>query len=125
MEDTDYEILGKCEPEFAEVQKVFAHFYKAGIDERSQLCVFVGDQCVVDLYGKPKSDQVFTADHTTCIFSSGKSIGAILMALLFEAGKFAYEDPVCKHWPEFAQNGKEAITIADVLRHEAGLPQFD
>lgn len=28
---------------------------------------------------------------------------------------------VSKHWPEFAQNGKEGIRICDVLRHEAGL----
>ena len=33
-----------------------------------------------------------------------------------------YEDKVSKHWPEFGQNGKEEVTIADVLRHEAGLP---
>ena len=33
-----------------------------------------------------------------------------------------YEDKVCQHWPEFGQNGKEEVTIADVLRHEAGLP---
>ena len=31
-----------------------------------------------------------------------------------------------KHWPEFGkQAGKEEITVADVMRHECGLPQFD
>lgn len=35
-----------------------------------------------------------------------------------------YEDTVAKHWPEFAQNGKENIKIEDVLRHDAGLFKF-
>jgi CubicO group peptidase (beta-lactamase class C family) len=29
---------------------------------------------------------------------------------------------VVKHWPEFGRHGKEELTVADVLRHEAGLP---
>lgn len=35
-----------------------------------------------------------------------------------------YDDPVSKHWPEFAQNGKESVTIAQVCRHEAGLQKL-
>ena len=35
-----------------------------------------------------------------------------------------YEDKVAKHWPEFAQNGKADMTIADVLRHDAGMASF-
>ena len=37
---------------------------------------------------------------------------------------FKYEDVVAKHWSEFAQNGKEHVTIADVFRHQAGLAWF-
>ena len=29
-----------------------------------------------------------------------------------------------RHWPEFGQNGKGAVKIEDVLRHESGLPFF-
>ena len=35
-----------------------------------------------------------------------------------------YQDPVCQHWPEFCSSDDQAkaqLTIADVLRHEAGL----
>ena len=32
-----------------------------------------------------------------------------------------YEDTVAKHWPEFAQHGKENIRIEDVLRHDSKL----
>ena len=33
--------------------------------------------------------------------------------------------PVAKYWPEFAANGKDAITVRQVLSHQAGLPLVD
>ena len=35
-----------------------------------------------------------------------------------------YTDKVSQHWPQFGQHDKSDLTIADVLRHEAGLPVF-
>ena len=35
-----------------------------------------------------------------------------------------YDEPITKYWPEFVENGKGKITLADVLRHEAGLSDF-
>ena len=43
------------------------------------------------------------------------------MAILYGKGLFKYEDNISKHWPEFAQNGKENVTISDVFRHQSGL----
>ena len=43
------------------------------------------------------------------------------MGLMHDQGRLQYDERVCAYWPEFAQNGKEHITVADVLRHEAGL----
>jgi len=40
---------------------------------------------------------------------------------LVEEGKLDLEDPICKHWPEFKINGKERITVRDVLTHYSGL----
>ena len=50
------------------------------------------------------------------IFSSGKSIESIIMAMQHDKGIFDYEDKISKHWPEFGQNGKENIKICDVFR---------
>ena len=41
---------------------------------------------------------------------------------LFEQGKFRFNDPVAKYLPEFAANGKEDITIRQLLTHYSGLP---
>ena len=42
---------------------------------------------------------------------------------LWEQGKFRMSDPVTKYLPEFAQNGKQDITIRQLLVHYSGLPE--
>ena len=45
---------------------------------------------------------------------------------LMELGKVRLNDPVAKYLPEFAQNGKEDITIRQLLTHYSGLaPDID
>jgi CubicO group peptidase (beta-lactamase class C family) len=36
-----------------------------------------------------------------------------------------YDQPVCKYWPEFAQQGKERVTVRQLLAHQAGLFAID
>ena len=55
------------------------------------------------------------------MFSSGKSITAIVAALMVDRGLLDYDEKVCAYWPEFGQNGKDEITVAEILRHEGGL----
>jgi CubicO group peptidase (beta-lactamase class C family) len=57
-------------------------------------------------------------------FSTSKGIVATLLHVLADRGLLDYDDPVAKHWPEFAQGGKQAITVRQVLSHRAGLPQI-
>ena len=66
----------------------------------------------------------FGLDTCQAIYSSGKSVASILMAKMVDEGKMQYQDQVGKHWKEFVQNGKEQITVEDVLRHESGLQKF-
>src|SRR5208283_900103 len=42
---------------------------------------------------------------------------------LWEQGKFRMNDPVSKYLPEFGQNGKEDISIRQLLVHYSGLPE--
>ena len=119
-------VQGDVQPGYEEVMKKFEQNFVKGIDKNSQLCVYVGDQKVVDVWGEtPTSSQVYTPDKVTTIWSAGKSLGAIMMAIMRDQGKIEYDEKVSKYWPEFAQNGKENITVADVLRHEGGLDKFD
>ena len=56
------------------------------------------------------------------IYSASKPFAALLVHLLAERGQLKLDDPVAKYWPEFAQNGKESITIRHALQHRAGIP---
>ena len=66
----------------------------------------------------------YNLDTVQSVFSSGKSVAAILCGIMVDQGRIQYEEPVCKYWPEFAQNGKSNITLEQVLRHEAGLQKL-
>jgi uncharacterized protein YbbC (DUF1343 family)/CubicO group peptidase (beta-lactamase class C family) len=46
---------------------------------------------------------------------------ATSVMLLVEAGKLRISDRVAMHIPEFAQNGKEQITLEQLLTHQSGL----
>jgi SSS family transporter len=41
----------------------------------------------------------------------------------YEAGKLQFDDPISKYLPEFVANGKEKVTIRELLTHYSGLPE--
>ena len=88
------------------------------------MCVYVGEEKVVDLVGRVDPNNGFNADSLTNVFSSTKSFTAIMIAMAKDSGLLDYGDKISKHWPEFGQGGKEDITVADLMRHEAGLANF-
>jgi uncharacterized protein YbbC (DUF1343 family) len=62
-------------------------------------------------------DTVFDlASLTKCIAT------ATSVMQLVEDGRIRLNDPVASYLPEFAQNGKQGITIRDLLTHYSGLP---
>ena len=64
---------------------------------------------------KPKKvpmtiDTIFDIASLTKVIATSTAV-----AQLVEMGKLNLEDPVAKYWPEFKVNGKEAITVRDLL----------
>jgi CubicO group peptidase (beta-lactamase class C family) len=57
--------------------------------------------------------------------SSTKGLAAMTLALASSRGWLDYDAPVARYWPEFAENGKAAITVRQILGHEAGLVVLD
>ena len=76
-------------------------------DKNVQLCIYVGEERVVDLWAN-SGDDTFSADSLVNVFSSGKSVESILMAALVEQGLLDFTQPVSTYWPEFVGNGKDA-----------------
>jgi CubicO group peptidase (beta-lactamase class C family) len=63
-----------------------------------------------------------TDDTLYSIFSSTKAVVAVAVWLLFEEGLLKLDERVAAIIPEFGTNGKEAVTVEQVLLHTAGFP---
>ncbi|MCG6550805.1 MAG: DUF1343 domain-containing protein [Candidatus Magnetominusculus sp. LBB02] len=61
-------------------------------------------------------DTIFDMSSLTKVMATAPAV-----LQLIEQGRVGLEDPVSKYWPEFTANGKEAITIRQLLTHYSGL----
>ena len=120
----DVEINGTVSPGFESVKEMFISNFNSGREESAQLCVYVGDEKVIDLWASTTNSN-YTADTLTNVFSSTKSLTAIAMATLYDKGILKYDSKIPEYWPEFAENGKDQVTVADLMRHQAGLAKLD
>jgi CubicO group peptidase (beta-lactamase class C family) len=81
---------------------------------------------VVDLWGglaDPEDPRRrWKEDTLQVIFSGTKGLVATCLLMLIDRGALALEDRVCTHWPEFAANGKQEITVAQLVSHRARMP---
>lgn len=63
-----------------------------------------------------------TLDSRYCLYSATKAIVATAFWTLMSDGLVDVNAPVAAYLPEFAANGKEAVTVAHVLLHTGGFP---
>ena len=120
-----FQAEGFVAPGFESVKEMFENNFSRGAEESCQLCVYVGEEMVVDLWCSKRTDTNYSGDTLTNVFSSTKSLTAIAMAALVDKGLINYSDKIASHWEEFGQNDKGELTIADLMRHEAGLATFE
>ncbi len=117
-------VQGGVKPGFEPVRALYEQEMRTMAEEHTQLCVYYRGERVVDLWAAPADDAAFSPDSLVNVFSSGKSLESIAIAYLVGRGLLDYAAPVASYWPEFAANGKGALTVADVLRHEGGMAVF-
>jgi CubicO group peptidase (beta-lactamase class C family) len=118
-------VHGSVAPGFEPVKQLFEQQMNVMAERGAQLCVYHRGQEVVDLWADATGEGDFSADSLVNVFSSGKSLEAIAVAHLVDKGLVRYETKIADYWPEFGANGKEGVTVADLMRHEAGLANFD
>lgn len=125
------EIHGHCPDPFAAVRDAFAaNFTDApeGLNEQAaRFSVCRDGEVVIDLWaGHADGARTvpFTADTLVPVFSTGKAVMALLIATCVERGLLDYDQPVAEVWPAFGQAGKAAVTVAQLMSHQAGLPGF-
>jgi CubicO group peptidase (beta-lactamase class C family) len=121
------EISGLCLEDFAPVRDAFADSFEAGAELGAGFSLVLDGELVIDLTGgfaDRKRERPFGPDTLTPLFSTTKALAALMVARLVDQGRLSYDQTVASLWPEFAQAGKAAITVGEVLSHQAGLPGF-
>lgn len=127
---TQLRIDGQVAPGFEKVRDTFAANFARGDfyqDVGASLCVYRAGKMIVDLWGGYRDaaqTSPWARDTLINVWSTSKGITALAVAQLVDRKLISYGDPVAKYWPEFAQNGKGAITVAQLLSHQGGLPGF-
>ena len=53
--------------------------------------------------------------------SATKGLAAMTLAMAHSRHWLDYDERVCTYWPEFAQQGKDRVTVRQLLGHQAGL----
>lgn len=120
---TKGQVLGEVAPGFEAVRVAFQKNVDEGLERGAQFVVYHKGEKVVDLYGGTLGPG-YDGESLQFTFSSSKNLAAIVIARAVAEGHIDYEAKVSQYWPEFAQQGKEDITVAQVLRHESGLAYF-
>ena len=116
---------GHVEPGFEQVAEVFAANFAQRGEVGAAFAATLDRRPVVDLWGgvaDEASGRRWQQDTMQVIFSGTKGLTALCVAMLLDRGALKLEEPVSSYWPEFAAQGKEAITVAEVVSHRARLP---
>jgi CubicO group peptidase (beta-lactamase class C family) len=115
-------------PGFGHVADAFAANFRDRGEVGAACCVYHRGEKVVDLWGGVRdrgSGALWEEDTMLVVFSTTKGVAAAACALAVSRGYLSYDDPIARHWPEFAMEGKQDITLGDLLSHRAGLSHLD
>src|SRR6478735_3721156 len=119
---------GRVAPGFEEVRAEFERNFSERGEIGAAVAAYWRGEKVVDLWGgrrTPTGDTPWNEDTMVVVNSTTKGLAAMTIAVANARGWIDYEAPVADYWPEFAQNGKGAITVRQLLSHEAGLVWID
>ncbi|TCD23936.1 class A beta-lactamase-related serine hydrolase [Pseudomonas sp. IC_126] len=119
------QVQGYFDLRFEAVKDAFSDLFEQTQQRGAAVCVKVGGETVVDLWAgvaDNAGEQVWQSDTLVNLFSCTKTFTAVAALQLVGEGKLQLDEPVARVWPEFAANGKQAITLRQLLSHQAGLP---
>lgn len=121
------DVHGFCDEDFTKVRDAFVGNFERGEELGASVCVFHHGRPVVDLWAGDADEhgRPWAEDTLVNVYSITKTMTFICILLLTERGEIDLDAPVATYWPEFAANGKAAITVAQVMAHTAGLSGFD
>ena len=118
------DIHGSVAAGFEPVREAFERNFTEHGEVGASFAVRRGDEILVDVWGgyaDAEKSRRWEADTITTVYSTTKGMAALVLAMLADRGELDYNARVTDYWPEFGDNGKEAVLVRELLSHQAGL----
>jgi CubicO group peptidase (beta-lactamase class C family) len=123
-----YPVHGLVAPGFEEVRDEFCRNFTERGEVGAACAAYWQGRKVVDLWGGFRDERTrapWQESTLVMVFSATKGVSSVALAVAHSRGLVDYDTPVARYWPEFGRNGKESITVRELLSHQAGLPVLD
>jgi CubicO group peptidase (beta-lactamase class C family) len=121
-------INGTCDKRFAPVAALLAQQLATGEHHGVAFAGCFRGEPVVDIWGGSRrtaaGESHWERDTMAICWSTTKGVAATALHIAMDRKGVDLQAPVASVWSEFGRNGKDAITIAQALSHEAGVPQI-
>src|SRR6478672_5689417 len=121
-------VRGNVSRSFETIRGVFADNFTRRGELGGACCAYHHGEKVIDLWGGVRNKTTgdpWEQDTMVLVYSATKGLAAMTLAVAHSRGWLDYEERVSSYWPEFAQRGKDRITVRQLLAHQAGLFAFD
>jgi len=122
------QIHGTADDRFEKMALLLSDSIDSGGDVGASVSVTIEGETVVDIWGghvdEAKTAE-WQADTITNVWSTTKTMTFLSALLLVERGQLDFYEPVATYWPEFAQNGKEAIQVRHIMAHTSGVSAWE
>ena len=122
------DVQGNCLESFEGLRRAFTENFSNHGEVGARICLIQDGETVVDLWGgfaDAERTRPWTSETLVCTMSVSKGVAAMAAHCLADRGDLDYSAPVVEYWPEFGQNGKESITVEQLLSHLTALTFID
>ncbi len=121
-------VHGHVSPGFEVVREAFAENFTRRRELGGACCAYYRGEKIVDLWGgirNKETGEPWEQDTMVLVWSATKGLSAMPLTVAHSRGWLDYDERVAAYWPEFAQQGKDRITVRQLLAHQAGLFAFN
>ena len=120
----EVDIHGSCASRFEGVRDAFVRNFALRHEIGAAVAAWVDGELVVNLWAgtaDAAGTRPWQVDTMATVLSGTKGLTSTCIHQLVERGELDLNAPVARYWPEFAQAGKQDITIAMVMSHRSGV----
>ncbi len=108
------------------LEKAFSEILEETPQGGASMSLWCGDTLLRSLHGGEASTGLAWQPSTPClIWSASKGVAAAVALHALQQKSIPVQSPVSELWPEFAGQGKDRITLAELLSHQAGLAAIE